>query len=231
MLTTTALRKSFSELLGTAFIVAVVIGSGIMASRLAGDNPALTLLINSLATGAGLTIIILALSPFSEAHFNPVVTVLAVAGRRISLNAGAMYIFSQFVGAIIGTLLAHLMFSEALMSRYSPERIGAALYLGEAVATFGLIFVIRSVGTFRPNWVPAAVGLYIISAYWFTSSTSFANPAVTVARAFTSSFAGIRMNDVLGFIAAQVLGGGLAEIVFAILLKETKYENPLPVCG
>jgi len=196
-------KRAAAETLGTAFLLAAVVGSGIMAERLAGGNLALALLANAIATGAALYALIMAFGPWSGAHFNPAVT-LAIA------SVGAMrwcdvtpYIIAQLVGAIGGVWLAHLMFGLPILQWSAHTRTGLGQWTGEFVATFGLLLIIESGRRKSPAALPAAVAAYITAAYWFTSSTSFANPAVTLARSMTDTFAGIGPNDVPGFIVAQ----------------------------
>lgn len=198
-------RAVTAEFLGTAFLLAIVVGSGIMGSRLAGGNDAIALLANSLATGAGLVVLILVLGPLSGAHLNPAVTGLALLLRETDAPTAAAYGLAQLLGAVAGVLVAHGMFGEALLQVSTHVRPGAGQVLGEVVATAGLLGVIRSCAGSRPAAVPAAVGLYITAAYWFTSSTSFANPAVTLARSLTDTFAGIAPGSVPGFLAGQLL--------------------------
>jgi glycerol uptake facilitator-like aquaporin len=190
-----------AEAIGTTLLVATVIGSGIMAQRLAGGNDAVALLGNTAATGATLYVLIALLGPVSGAHFNPVVTLLLGTRSRGTVIA------VQTAAAIAGTILAHLMFGHATLETGLKVRTGAAIWLGEFVATFGLLMTIRLGIRYRPESVPALVAAWIVAGYWFTSSTSFANPAVTLARALTGSFAGIRMIDVPAFIVAQLAGG------------------------
>jgi glycerol uptake facilitator-like aquaporin len=187
-----------------------VIGSGIMGERLAGGNVALALLANTLATGAALAAVILALGPVSGAHLNPLVTLALAVRRRHPWREVAPYLAAQATGALAGTALAHLMFGEPLFSASGKVRAGAAQGLSEVVATFGLLVVIWGCGRARPTAVPLAVASYVSAAYWFTASTAFANPAVTMARAFSDTFAGIRPADAPGFILAQLAGAVLA---------------------
>jgi glycerol uptake facilitator-like aquaporin len=206
----TASRRFAAEFIGTALLLAVVVGSGIMGERLAGGNVAIALLGNSIATGGGLVALILVFGPVSGAHFNPAVT-LALAGRgRHAWPDVPAYVAVQFAGAIVGVWAAHAMFGEPIVQVSEKLRSGAALMLSEAVATFGLITTIFGCIRHRSAAVPYAVAVYIVAAYWFTASTSFANPAVTVARSLTNTFAGIRPQDAPGFIAAQLVGAALA---------------------
>ncbi|MDE2043036.1 MAG: aquaporin family protein, partial [Alphaproteobacteria bacterium] len=204
-----------AEALGTLILVATVVGSGIMAQHMAAGNDAVALLGNTLATAATLYVLISILGPISGAHFNPVVTLLL--GKRADKLA---YIVVQFIGAVGGTLLAHAMFAVPLIQAGSHIRTGPALWLGEVVATFGLILTIMLGARYRLAQVQLLVAAWITAGYWFTSSTSFANPAVTLARALTNSFSGIRMIDVPGFIIAQYIGGGLGFLVSRVLLKD-----------
>ncbi len=206
-----------AEAAGTALLLAVVVGSGIMGERLSGGNVAIALLANTLATGAGLIALILAFGPVSGAHFNPVVTLAMAWQGELPRREVPGYLLAQFVGAPLGVQLAHLMFEEPFaLSRHA--RTGAGQFVSELVATFGLLAVIWACTRRRPQAAPFAVGAYITAAYWFTASTSFANPAVTVARALTNTFAGIDPRDVVLFVIAQVLGAAAATALFAWLL-------------
>src|SRR5580698_1402844 len=188
----------FAEFLGTAFLLAVIVGSGIMGERLAGGNQALVLLVNSTATGAGLVALILTFAPVSGAHFNPLVSLLMTARGDLPWRDLPGYVVAQFVGAIAGVIAAHGMFAIPLLEVATKPRPGYALLWSEFIATVGLLLAIHRISRSRPEAVPYAVGCYIAAAYWFTSSTSFANPAVTVARALTDTFCGIRPADVPG---------------------------------
>jgi glycerol uptake facilitator-like aquaporin len=210
----TLARRLVAEGLGTAMLLAVVVGSGIMAERLAGGNVAIALLANAIATGAGLVALILMFGTVSGAHFNPVVTLSEAWQRNLPASQVAPYISVQLIGAFAGVAAAHLMFSMPVLFASAHVRAGPAQCWSEFVATFGLIGVIIGCSRSRPTVTPFAVAAYITAAYWFTSSTSFANPAVTLARAATDTFAGIRPSDAPGFILAQVLGAGAATIVF-----------------
>lgn len=202
-------RRAAAEALGTALLLATVVGSGIMAERLAGGNVAVALLANTMATGATLVALIYSLAPISGAHLNPAVTWAAAINGELGWCDVPSYVVAQLAGAIGGVVLAHLMFELPVVTLSTHARSGAAQMLSEAVATFGLLFVIgRCAGTKAP--VPIVVGAYITAAYWFTASTSFANPAVTIARALSDTFAGIRASDVPGFIGAQLAGAGAA---------------------
>ena len=203
-------RRAAAEAVGTGLLVAAVVGSGIMGERLAGGNVGLALLANTAATGAALVALIAALGPLSGAHFNPVVTLADVVGGDLSWGDVPAYITAQVTGGLLGTAVANLMFEGPMFSLSRHGRAGPAQLFSEVVATFGLLFVIGTCGRRRPNAIPFAVAAYITAAYWFTASTSFANPAVTVARAVSDSFTGIRPGDVPGFIAAQLVGGALA---------------------
>ena len=206
-----------AEFLGTAFLLAVVIGSGIMAERLAGGNAALALLANSTATGAGLVAIILACAPVSGAHFNPVVSLMLAARGDLPWRALPGYVLAQLLGAVVGVIATHAMFALPLLEVATKPRPGFALMWSECVATLGLLLLIHRVSRSRPEAVAYAVGCYIAAAYWFTSSTSFANPAVTLARGFTTTFAGIAINHVPAFIVAQLIGAGAGAVVGSML--------------
>jgi glycerol uptake facilitator-like aquaporin len=206
-------RLIFAEWLGTAFLLAAVVGSGIMAERLAGGNVALALLCNTIPTGAILVVLILIFAPLSGAHFNPAVSLAFALRHELPWPAAGAYIAAQIVGAIAGVWAAHLMFELPIWQFSVTSRTGAGQWLAEAVATFGLLLTIFGCAARTPAAIPYAVGLYITSAYWFTASTSFANPAVTVARALSDTFAGIAPSGVAGFIAAQLAGMLVAVIV------------------
>jgi glycerol uptake facilitator-like aquaporin len=206
-------RRALAELIGTALLLAAVVGSGIMGERLAQGNAALALLANSLATGFALVALIVAFTGRSGAHFNPLVTLSLVARAGFPRGLIAPYLAAQFAGALLGTLAAHAMFDMPLLQVSGTARTGMGQWWSEIVATFGLVFVVLSCDRHRPWSAPIAVGAYIAAAYWFTASTSLANPAVTLARAFTETFAGIRPVDVAAFMAAQVVGAGLAVLV------------------
>jgi len=214
-------RRLVAEALGTAVLVATVVGSGIMATKLTGDV-ALALLGNTLPTGAILVVLITILGPISGAHFNPVVTLVFGLRRDITINAAALYILAQIGGGIVGTLVAHGMFELPLIQISTHVRTGSAQWLAEAVAAFGLVFTILAGLRFRSDAIPWLVGLYITAAYWFTASTSFANPAVAIARAFSDTFAGIRPVDLPGFIVAEILGALVALFLAGWLLTEPK---------
>lgn len=213
-------RRLLSEGLGTAILVATVVGSGIMAERLAGGNQALALLGNTLPTGAILVVLITILGPVSGAHFNPAVTLVFASRGMIAWRDVIPYVAVQCAGGIAGTLVAHLMFGLAPLDIGTAARGGAPQWLAEAVATFTLVLVILGGIRHAPQSVPLLVGLTITAAYWFTSSTSFANPAVTLARGFTKSFAGIALDHVPGFVMAQLAGAALAALVSTLLFDD-----------
>ncbi len=212
-------RRLAAEALGSALLFATVIGSGVMAEQLAGGNVALALLGNTLATGAILFVLITMLGPVSGAHFNPAVSLIMRLRGEISTRDAALYLFIQLAAGVAGVWLAHAMFELPIVQLSEKVRTGPAQWLGEFVATFGLLLTILGTARHRPTAIPASVALYITAAYWFTSSTSFANPAITVARSLSNSFAGIAPTDVAGFIAAQLAGAlaayGLANWLFA----------------
>ena len=208
-----------AEFIGTAFLLATVIGSGIMGARLSGGNDALALLGNTLPTGAILVVLITMLGPISGAHFNPAVTGVFWFRGEIEPTLALSYLLAQIAGGVVGVLAAHLMFDLPLLQLSAKVRSGPAQWFAEWLATFGLLVTILATVKARPNAVPMSVGLYITAAYWFTASTSFANPAVTLARAFSDTFAGIRIEDVLPFIAAQLAGAFCAVVVCRWLLN------------
>jgi glycerol uptake facilitator-like aquaporin len=220
----TMARRLVAEGLGTAFLVAAVIGSGIMAQRLAGPDVALALLANTIATGAALVALILTFGPVSGAHFNPVVTACFAAMREVSPSDASGYVGAQVLGGLAGAVVANAMFDLAPITWAATARHGSAQLLSEMVATFGLVGVIIGTARRRPTMTPFAVAAYIVAAYWFTASTSFANPAVTIARAASDTFAGIRPTDVPAVLLAQAIGGGLAVVVFGWLVP----RDPLP---
>ena len=207
-------RRLCAEALGTAFLLAAIVGSGIMGERLANGNVAIALLANTLATGAALVALILTFGPISGAHFNPAVSLCDAMLRGISWKLFAGYVAAQIIGAFAGVACAHVMFGFPLFSSSQHIRAGPSQVFSEFVATFGLLAVIWGVVRSRPMAVPFAVGAYITAAYWFTASTSFANPAVTIARALTNTFAGIRPADVLPFLLAQVSGAVASTMLF-----------------
>ncbi|MGK9052185.1 aquaporin [Neorhizobium petrolearium] len=214
-------RRLTAEALGTAMLVAAVVGSGIMADRLSSDM-AVSLLGNTIPTGAILVVLITLFGPVSGAHFNPVVTLVFALKREIAAQAAFSYVAAQVAGGIAGTILAHAMFDLPLLQVSTTIRTGPGQWLAEAVATFGLLLMIHLGLRFRYEAIPWLVGLYITAAYWFTASTSFANPAVAIARALSDTFAGIRPADLPGFILAQVVGGLAALLLTGWLLAETK---------
>ena len=219
-------RKIAAEFFGTAFLLAAVIGSGIMGEKLSPSNPGVALLANTLATGAILAVLILIFGPMSGAHFNPAVTLAFLIRREIRLGLAIIFISTQIFAAIFGAIVAHLMFDLPLLEASTQIRTGPGQWVAEVVATFGLLATIFGCIRFRVSAVPYAVGLYISAAYWFTSSTSFANPAVTIARSLTNTFSGIRPEDMPGFIASQLIGAVLATIVFSWLLHpKTQNKN------
>ncbi|HTX48274.1 MAG TPA: MIP/aquaporin family protein [Caulobacteraceae bacterium] len=211
-------RKLAAEALGTALLLAIVIGSGIMGERLSGGNVAIALLGNTVATGAGLVVLITIFGPLSGAHFNPAVTLVFALRREIAWGAAIAYVAVQIAAAIPGVWLAHAMFAEPVFQESAKLRDGPSQALAEFVATFGLIATILGSVRFRPDFTPVAVGLYITSAYWFTASTSFANPAVTIARSFSDTFAGIAPASAPAFVAAQFAGALAAAAVMGWLL-------------
>lgn len=211
-------RRIVAESVGTAMLLAAVVGSGIMGERLSGGNVAIALLANTLATGAALVTLILTFGPISGAHFNPAVSFADASQGRLSWREAVAYSIAQIVGAFVGVALAHAMFAEPLFAWSRHVRAGFPQVLSEMVATFGLFAVIWGCVRRRPDAVPFAVGAYITAAYWFTASTSFANPAVTLARAATDTFAGIRVSDVPGFLIGQAVGATAATALFRWLV-------------
>ena len=219
-------RRLVAELAGTAFLVAAVVGSGIMGERLAGGNIAIALLASTLATGATLVTLIFTFGAISGAHFNPAVTLADASQGGMRLRDVPGYIMAQALGAVLGVWAAHLMFAEPILQVSQHVRAGGAQMFSEFVATFGLLAVIWGCRRLRTEAVPFAVGLYITGAYWFTASTSFANPAVTLARTLTNTFAGIRPADAPGFIAAQLAGAFAATFLFRWLVPALPKEAP-----
>jgi glycerol uptake facilitator-like aquaporin len=220
-------RRLVAEGLGTALLLAAIVGSGIMAEGLASGNIGIALLCNSLATGAVLYVLITILAPISGAHFNPAVTLVFLMRSNIGIGLASAYVACQVVGAVLGTWITHAMFGLPILEISTTQRAEANLWLAEAVATFGLIFTILGALRWKPDAIPAAVGLYIVSAYWFTASTSFANPAVTVARSLTDTFAGIEPTGIPAFIFAQFAGAILASyfcqwLFGAVLIKTSE---------
>lgn len=212
-------RQAGAELLGSILLAGVVIGSGILASRLSGGNDAVALLGNTLAAAAILFVLIQALGPVSGAHFNPAVTLIMTLRRQLAPGTAAVYMLAQVGGSIFGAWLAHAMFELPILQTSAHVRSGPAQILSESVATFTLLFSILFVSRWKAEAVPTAVALAITAGYWWTSSTSFANPAISIARAMTDTFAGVRPEDVPGFIAGQIVGALLAWIVSLILLR------------
>ncbi len=219
-------QRLAAEGVGAFFLFSAVIGSGIMAERLAGGNVALALIANTLATGAILFVLITILGPISGAHMNPAVTLVAALRRGLGRGEAAAYVAAQLGFGILGGWAAHLMFGLPVIQVATNARAGPGQWLGEGIATFGLILTIIGTVRFRPEWVPATVALYIVSAYWFTSSTSFANPAITVARSLSDSFAGIAPAHVPAFILAQLGGACLAALVAPALFGPTSSGRP-----
>jgi len=219
-------RRLVAEALGTALLVATVVGSGIMAETLTKDT-ALALLGNTLPTGAILVVLITILGPISGAHFNPAVSLVFALKRELTAGDAALYIGAQVLGGILGTMIAHGMFALPLLDASMKARTGAAQWFAEAVAAFGLVATILAGIRFQRAAVPWLVGLYITAAYWFTASTSFANPAVAIARSFTNTFSGIRPRDLPGFIAAEFCGAILGLMLMAWLLRSSKEAPPL----
>jgi glycerol uptake facilitator-like aquaporin len=219
-------RRLAAEALGTALLVATVVGSGIMAETLTKDT-ALALLGNTLPTGAILVVLITVLGPISGAHFNPVVSLVFALKRELSAADASLYILAQIVGGIVGTAVAHLMFALPILDASLKVRTGSAQWFAEAVAAFGLIATILGGIRFQRDAVPWLVGLYITAAYWFTASTSFANPAVAIARSFTNTFSGIRPVDLPGFIAAEIVGAVIGLIMMGWLLRSSDSASVL----
>jgi glycerol uptake facilitator-like aquaporin len=218
LLRVTLARRVTAEAIGTALLLAAVVGSGIMGERLAGGNVAIALLANAVATGAALVALILTFGPISGAHFNPAVSVADAAQGGLAWLDVGFYVAAQVVGALVGVAVADLMFGEPMFAFSQHARTGPPQMLSEVVATFGLFAVIWSCSRRQPAAIPFAVGAYITSAYWFTASTSFANPAVTLARAMTNTFTGIRPADVPAFVLAQGVGATLATVLFRWLM-------------
>lgn len=211
-------RRLVAEFLGTAFLVGAVVGSGIMAERLSGGNVALALLANTIATGAALVALILTFGPISGAHFNPAVTLADAMEDGLTWSQAMGYVAAQIAGGLAGTVVANLMFGLSVVSLSLHARSGSAQFLSEFIATFGLLSVIWGCSRLRSSAVAFAVGAYITAAYWFTASTSFANPAFTIARSLSNTFAGIRLSDVPLFIVAQLLGALAATLLFRWLV-------------
>lgn len=218
-------KSLISEAVGSSLLLAAIVGSGIMGAKLSQGNLAIALLANSLATGSGLIVLILIFGKISGAHFNPLVSFIEYLNGNLSPKAFSMYLCAQLVGAMSGVAIAHLMFEIELYSFSENIRSGSSQLISEFIATFGLISVIKGVGRNHPNQLPFAVGLFIISAFWFSASTSFANPVVTFARAFTNTFTGIRFLDVLPFVLSQTLGAISAYLLFRYLEKPVNNEK------
>ncbi|MDP6952228.1 MAG: MIP/aquaporin family protein [Alphaproteobacteria bacterium] len=214
------IRRLMAEWLGTFSLLATVVGSGIMAERLAGGNVAIALLGNTIPTGAILIVLITIFGPISGAHFNPAVTLSFALRKEIGVKESGLYVAAQIIGGIAGVFAAHIMFDNPLIDPSTTTRAGLGQWVGEFVATFGLVGTILACLRARPDAVPMAVGLYITAAYWFTSSTSFANPAVTIARGFSDTFAGINPATVAAFVAVQLVAAILATGFFRWLLAE-----------
>ena len=212
-------RRLFAEALGTAVLVATVVGSGIMADKLAGGNQAVALLGNTIPTGAILVVLITILGPISGAHFNPAVSLVFASRGELPWRDVLPYIILQCLGGIAGTIVAHLMFDLAPLMIGTTVRSGPSQWLAEAVATFTLVLTILGGVRYAPHAIPWLVGLVITAAYWFTASTSFANPAVTLARGFTTTFAGIAINHVPGFVVAQLIGAAIGALVATVLFR------------
>jgi glycerol uptake facilitator-like aquaporin len=221
-------RRLFAEWLGTAFLLAAVVGSGIMAERLAGGNAALALLCNTLPTGAILVVLILIFGPISGAHFNPAVSAAFALRRELPWSIAAAYVAAQIAGAVAGVWAAHLMFELPMLQLSITSRTGGGQWFAEAIATFGLLLTIFGCAARTPAALPYAVGLYITSAYWFTASTSFANPAVTIARSLSDTFAGIAPSGVIAFIAAQLAGAAAAVMIGKWLWSSDGCHPELP---
>ena len=209
-----------AEAIGTFFLLATVVGSGVMAESLAGGNDAIALLGNTLATGAILVVLITALGPISGAHFNPAVTLSMLLLKRVTQLEASCYIYVQIIAGILGVLAAHFMFDLDLLQFSERSRTGPPQWFSEGLATFGLVMTIIATSRFRPDFVATAVGLYITAAYWFTASTSFANPAVTLARSLTNTFSGIQPDHAGMFIVMQLLGALLATVFMRRLMKD-----------
>jgi glycerol uptake facilitator-like aquaporin len=218
-------RRLAAEFLGTALLLVAVVGSGIMAERLAAGNMAVALLANALATGAALVVLITVFGPLSGAHFNPCVSLYAALRGELGWRQAVLYAATQFVAAICGVWLTHAMFAMPVLEISTHLRDGPSQWLAEVVATFGLLLTIAGALRFKPDSTPLLVGLYITGAYWFTASTSFANPAVTVARMLTDSFSGIAPSSAPGFIAAQLIGTLLAARILPWLFKPAAAQN------
>jgi glycerol uptake facilitator-like aquaporin len=225
------MRRVVAEFVGTAFLLAAIVGSGIMGEQLAGGNVAIALLANTIATGAALVAVILAFGPVSGAHFNPVVSFSAASQGGLTWSEAAAYAVAQLAGALIGVAAADYMFGRSLYAWSHHARAGLPQAISEAIATFGLVAVIWSCSRRQSQATPFAVGAFITAAYWFTPSTSFANPAVTVARSLTNTFTGIRPTDVLPFVVAQFVGGAFATALCRWLVPPVPRPAPLPTAN
>ncbi len=214
-------RRAFAEAIGTTFLLIAVVGSGIMGVRLAAGDDAIALLANSLATGGALIALIGAFGPISGAHFNPAVTLFELAGKRLAWRTAAAYVPAQMIGAVAGVVIAHAMFALPLVQTSDHARDTPGEFIGEIVATLGLLLTIWGTARAKPDAVPVAVAAYITGAYWFTSSTSFANPAVTIARAMTDTFSGIAPASIVPFLLAQTIGWALALGAVSILRDDS----------
>lgn len=221
-------RRLAAEALGTGILVATVVGSGIMAETLTEDM-ALALLCNTLPTGAILVVLITVLGPISGAHFNPAITLVFTGKRELPVNEAALYVVAQIAGGIAGTIAAHLMFALPLLDFSTKVRTGGPQWFAEAVAAFGLVATILAGIRFQRTAVPWLVGLYITAAYWFTASTSFANPAVAIARSLTNTFSGIRPTDLPGFVLAELCGAFAAMLLMNWLLGHSNARGPIPI--
>jgi glycerol uptake facilitator-like aquaporin len=221
-------RRAVAECLGTLLLVATVVGSGIMAERLAGGNVAVALLGNTTATGAILVVLIAILAPISGAHFNPAVSLIFSIAGELPAASLLVYVMAQLAGGIGGTLTAHLMFDLPLLQLSGHAREGSGQVFSEVVASFGLIATILGCRRFRPSLIPGAVALYVVAGYWFTASTCFANPAVAIARSLTDTFAGIRPIDVPWFIGAEIVGAILAAVLLRWLLNDARQSGEVP---
>jgi glycerol uptake facilitator-like aquaporin len=219
-------RRLVAEALGTALLLMIVVGSGIMGERLAAGNDAVALLGNTIATGAGLVVLITVFGPISGAHFNPAVSLVFVLRRELPGLVAVGYVVAQLIGAIFGVWMAHAMFEEPLWQVSGTVREGPAQAWSEFVATFGLVLTVLGTLRFRASFTPAAVGLYITAAYWFTASTSFANPAVTVARSLTDTFAGIAPTGIASFVAAQLAAAAAATFASGWLFAPSSMAKP-----
>lgn len=218
-------KRLLAEAIGTFFLLATVVGSGIMGDELSGGNTAIALLGNTIATGAILVVLILVFGPLSGAHFNPAVTLAFLIRKEISAPDAILYVIVQVIAGVAGVLVAHIMFDQSVFQLSTTERTGTGQWVAEGVATFGLVMTILGCLKTRSEAIPYAVGLYITAGYWFTASTSFANPAVTIARSMTDTFSGIYMPHVPAFIAAQLIGAALATLILGYLTSDSEPET------